>query len=199
MLRQVLCSMIVGVALTVAAQPAAQAAAAPRTEQLKLRSFTVEIDTGDSSVGHCDASRAGACAYLTIKTVFTGLSNFVRPDETLYSAGNLGGPIEVTRTYGCEDARGKRLHRYDTKVSTTEGLTNYRGGGITIPATGDIITQYNYVFLDDRLPTDCPTGTTPRLYKITAGKARLSLEFRVPGFPDGIYKASDRASWTAEA
>jgi hypothetical protein len=198
MLRRVLGSMAVAVTLAVGAQPVAQGAAAP-TAKLKLSSFEATIHPPLSVADSCDETRAGVCGFLMTQTEFTGLDSFARPTEPQYSAGNLEGTIEVTRTYGCEDARGKRLHRYGQKVSTTERLTNYRGGGFNIPATGDELTSINYVFLDDRLPGNCPAGTTATLYKITAGKARLSLEFRVPGFPNGTYKASDRTSWTAGA
>lgn len=194
MMRRVLGSAVLALLLVLTVQPAAEAAPA---KQLKLVSFTVTISPGDSETPNCDPTQAGHCGYLTTQAVFKGLGKYPRSAETVYSAGNLNGSIEVTRTYGCRDANGKRLHRYDQKVFTTEGLTNYRGGGFNIPATGDTLTSINYVFLQDRLPADCPAGTTPALYKITTGKAQLTLEFRVPGFTNGAYRTSTHAKWTA--
>jgi hypothetical protein len=193
--RRSLATFVAVLAVSLCAPAVAEAAPAPR--QLELRSFTVDIDPGDSQAPGCDPTRAGSCGYITTVATFTGLDGYARPSETQYSAGNLDGSIEVTRTYGCQDATGNRLHRFDQKVATTEGLTNYRGGGFNIPATGDELTSINYVFLSDRMPGNCPAGTTGTLYKITTGKVRLATVFRVEGFTDGKYKASTHGKWTA--
>ncbi len=194
MKRRVLGSAVLAAALILTAQPAAQAAPPAR---FTLANFSVQVDPGDSEAPGCNRGQAGDCGYLITTSVFRGLDQFPRPSETLYNAGNLTGSIEVTRTYGCRDATGKRLHRLDRKVVTSEGLTNYRGGAVNIPTSGNTITKYSYVFLSDRLPTDCPSGTTPALYKIKTGKAALYLEFFVDGYPDGTYSTRTGATWTA--
>lgn len=193
MMRRTLGSAFLVAVSFFAAQPVANAAA---PAQFTLKSFTVEVNPGDSETPGCDRGQAGDCGYLVTTSIFRGLQKFPRPSETLYNAGNLTGSIEVTRTYGCRDATGNRLHRLDRKVTTSEGLTNYRGGAVNIPTTGNTITKYSYVFLGDRLPTDCPSGTTPALYKIKTGNASLYLEFFVDGYPDGTYSARTGASWT---
>lgn len=75
------------------------------------------------------------CGYVQITATFGGLDRLaVRP---YYHEGakhtRLRGTVQFTRSYGCQDAAGKRLRGTDRTVTDSVTLDNRRGGGFAIP------------------------------------------------------------------
>jgi hypothetical protein len=188
-MRRVLGLLFLATTLGLAIQPAA-AAAAPRPKQLTLTTTTVTIVAPDAPATVCDYNELH-CGYINISATFSGLNKFPRPAGP---AGFLQGSVDVTRVYGCQSAAGKRLHRYDTRVSGTEGLNSRRGQPFLVPPTGDTLATNTYAFLTDRQPGNCPTGLTPMIYRIVATNVRLELVSNSE-IPSGTYKAPYRAQW----
>lgn len=195
MMRRVLGSMALATVMAVTFTPTA-AQAAPTPKKLTLNSYTVTITPPESPATVCDYDRIN-CGYIAVSATFAGLDRFSRPTgEVGPPEGNLSGTVEVTRVYGCQNADGKRLHRYDTTVSETAQLNTRRGTGLRFPRTGDTVSSTTYAFLDDRQPGNCPAGTTPTTYKIVAKQVRLELDSYVDQIPGGSYRAPYRGQWT---
>lgn len=183
--------LAVGVGLTVPAV----AEAAPVPQELTLTSYTATVVGPNAPAEVCDYSQIN-CGYLAVQATFSGLDRFARPTDPIGPPeGGFSGSAQVRREYGCADAGGKRLHRYDRSVTEVVGLNTRRGSGFKIPRTGDTLTSTTYAFLADLQPGNCPAGTTATTYKIVATKIQLALDFYVEGFPDATYKAPARAQW----
>lgn len=191
-MRRVVSAVVMALTLGVVVQPAAEAAA-PQPKRLTLSSYTVTVMAPDGPATVCDYNQTH-CGYIAVQATFSGLSRVSLPVPGGYEAG-LGGSIEVTRVYGCQDARGKRLHRYDFTVSQTEGMNTRRGMPFQFPRTGDTVSATTYAFLTDNQPNNCPAGTTAMIYKITAKQARLDFSSYLPEIPSGTYRAPSRAQW----
>lgn len=187
-IRRVIGSVALALTLGLIIQPAADAATRPK--QLPLTAYTVTVVAPDAPATVCDYNEIH-CGYIGVSATFSGLDKFPRPTGP---AGFLQGSVDVTRVYGCQSATGKRLHRYDTKVSGTEGLNARRGQPFILPATGNTFTTSTFAFLTDRQPGNCPAGTTSMIYRIVATNVRLEL-VSYSEIPSGTYKAPARAQW----
>jgi hypothetical protein len=194
-MRRVLGSMVAAVVLALTAQPAA-AQAAPPVKKLSLSSYSVTITPPSAPGTVCDYNWFN-CGFVSISASFDGLDRFPRPEGPIGSRpeGDLAGTIQVSRVYGCADASGKRLHRYDRTVSETAGIGSRRGTGFRIPRTGNTVHANSYAFLLDAQPHNCPAATTAMTYKLVVKQVRLELDMYVPEIPDGSYKVPSQVRW----
>ena len=105
------------------------------------------------------------------------------------------GTTQVARTYGCQDASGKRLRSYDRTVAETVELDTRRSSGFFFPPTGDTVEVYTFGYLTDGQPGNCPAGTTAMTYKIVAKQTRLQLISSIDAIAGRTYCAPARAQW----
>ena len=128
--------------------------------------------------------------------VFSGLNDRVRPVCDDF-CGNLTGTAVVTRLYGCQVGNGKRLIRYDVKVTRVESLNTRRGNGYSVPKAGDQLPVSTWAFLPDAQPRgNCPAGTRAMTYAVRARQVKLQLESRLPAIPSACYSAPGEAVWS---
>ena len=190
--RSVLAVSIATLVLGVLTPAVAEAAPAPK--KLTLTSYTAAVEAPQAPAEVCDYNFIN-CGYLSVEATFSGLDRFPRPDGSAIQDGGFSGTAEIRRTYGCENADGKRLRSYDRTVTETVGLNTRRGTGFRIPAEGDSFSTTTYAFFDDAQPGNCPDGTTAMTYKIVAKKIALELDFYDNALPDATYTAPARAQW----
>lgn len=116
------------------------------------------------------------CGYVAVTATFTDLDALLTEPPTQGAPRyNLQGTARVVRVYGCADAQGKRLHRYDRRVVEDATLNTRNSLGFTIPVGAETVDASTYVFLRDAQPRSCPAGTQAMTYQITADRIRLDL------------------------
>ena len=167
-------------------------------DRLSLDSHDIEADVAQDPryPVTCDGANFFDCGFVHVQASFSGLEGRSRPaaaDDP--HVLNAGGTVVVARTYGCQNAKGKRLRTYDRTVTETLGLNTRRGIPLTIP-DGDILDVDVYAFLLDAQPGGCPDGTQAMLYRLVAKQVRVELESRWAPVPGGTYKLRGRDVWT---
>lgn len=201
-IRRVIGSFALATTLAFTVLPATQAAAAPAPvpaaptlKTVSLHSYTVTVGEPYAPATACDDGQIN-CGYIEIQATFAGLSKLARPATPASPReGNLSGTVEVLRTYGCQDAAGKRLASYDTVVAESAYLNTRRSSGLSFPRTGDTVSATTYAFLTDAQPGNCPAGTIAMTYKILPRNIQLALESTVKEIPGGSYRAPTRSKW----
>lgn len=194
MIRRVLVCVGVVAGLVIGGGSVAQAAP---LKPLRLANYTVAVLPPVAPAFACTYNFIN-CGFLAVTATFSGLDRATwRPtdDRPGPPQGNLAGTAQVSRTYGCANADGKRLRGYDRIVTETVGLNTRQGTGLRFPASGDTVTATTYAFLDDRQPGNCPAGTTAMTYKITAHHTALQLDTYLGNPATGTYRAPARAQW----
>ena len=178
--------------------PPALAATTPKP--LKLVDSSLSISAPLSGGSTCDVGSQLFCGSVDVTTTFSGLNGRARPDSSYPAIGTLTGTTHVTRVYGCQSvATGERLRAFDVKVKTVDTINTRRGRPIIVPADGDTFTVTTYAFLLDAQPHNCPAGTTPMLYSISAKKVQLELKSTRAPIPSASYSIKGKASWTGAA
>jgi hypothetical protein len=192
--RRTVSAALGGCALVIAvASPAA--ACTPKPRPLVLSSYTVVVSPPANKPNGCDYY-AVSCGDAGVQATFRGLAGRDRSGSTsTRNDGDLVGTIRVTRVYGCANAAGRRLHRYDRRVIKTNSMDTRIGSGYLLPAKGNTFKSSTYAFLDDAQPHNCPTGTTAMIYKLIARHAVLTLKSTVPSIPVHTYRAPGVARW----
>jgi len=183
--------------------PAAHAdTTAPTPLTLDRVSIEVSVDTppgGEPVI--CDRNNHVYCGFIAINLELSGLDGRERPGPDDYPWPlSTSGTADVTRVYGCETSSGRRLHRYDTKVVErgTE-LINRRNIPYPVP-TDDTFEGAVFGLLPDAQPGDCPRGTSPRLYRLVAKHAEITLESQWAGIPASTtYAVRGPARWDGSA
>jgi len=194
MFRRAIAGAVAGVVLTAAfAAPASACRPSPRP--VVLASYTVVVFAPTNIPTYCDYA-AVSCGGAGVQATFSGLTGRDRSGSTTQrNDGDLTGTIQVTRVYGCADASGHRLHRYNTRVTQTLSMDTRQGSGYRLPATGDTFQTGTYTFPNDGQPHNCPTGTTAMIYEFIARHATITLDSTVPSIPDHTYRAPGVARW----
>jgi hypothetical protein len=205
MLRRLSASAVLAAVLfAVTAVPASAADAAPAlAAPLTLTSYTVgvagppETAATLTSAPNCDSRQRINCGFVVLEASFAGLTDSPRTQRQIQGqAGYLGGTINVTRTYGCQNPGGKLVHRFDRTVTETLSLAPRGAGGFTIPATGNTLSTGVFAFLPDSQPGNCPKNFIPVNTSIVASGAKLIVTSSAPlSFGSGDYDAPKSASW----
>jgi hypothetical protein len=178
------------------AVPAQAAAVRP----LRLAQYAVTISAPpEVPRSVCNGGSELNCGTVAVQATFSGLAGRARPTSPGAPVVELAGSVDVTRTYGCAAADGRRLQRLDQKVTERLRLGTRRSSGLTVPPTGDTTTGVTYAFLPDSQPRQCPAGTTPMVYSIAAKGVRLELLSRWAPIPSKDYSAPGRARWDGAA
>ena len=168
------------------------------TGRLPLASYDIESDVVQDPEYPvmCDGSNFFDCGLVHVEASFSGLEGRSRPGATDSPyVLNAGGTVQVDRTYGCRNARGKRLRVYDSVVSENLTMNTRRGVPLQIP-DGDTLTVDVYAFLFDAQPGGCPAGTQPMMYRLVARQVRVELESRWASIPSATYRLRGRGVWT---
>lgn len=196
MVRRILVAAGLVLAVMLAGQSVVQAAP-PGAKSLWLANYTVSVNPPSEPVSECIYSTFN-CGVVVVRATFGGLNRISgRPagGSPGPSEGNLMGTTQVARTYGCQDASGKRLRSYDRTVAETVELDTRRSSGFFFPPTGDTVEVYTFGYLTDGQPGNCPAGTTAMTYKIVAKQTRLQLISSIDAIAGRTYCAPARAQW----
>lgn len=194
MTRRVLVSLAATLALLLGGTGAAEAA---RLRPLWLANYTITAGAPDAPATQCDDNWI-MCGYVSVEATFAGLNRASwrpGPDVPPRPEASLDGTVQVSREYGCQNSAGKRLRTYDRTVSETANLGLRRGIPISFPREGDTVKATTWAFLADRQPRNCPAGTTPMMYRLTAKNVTLKLTSYVNGTTTGSYRAPGRSVW----
>lgn len=134
MVRRILVAAGLVVAVMLAGQSAVRAAP-PSAKSLWLANYTVSVGPPSAPVDECIYSTF-SCGVVVVRATFGGLKRISgRPPggSPGPSEGNLMGTTQVARTYGCQDASGKRLRSFDRTVAETVELDTRRSSGFLYP------------------------------------------------------------------
>ena len=171
-----------------------------RTDRLSVDSYDIgaTVDQDPRYPVMCDGANFLACGTVTVEVTLSGLDGRSRPaPETFPPVLNAGGTAEIARTYGCADATGRRVRRYDRTVVEDVTLNTRRGQPFNPPAT-DTMTVDVYAFLLDAQPGGCPVAMEPRLYRLVAKQVRFELESRWASIPSATYRLRGRGAWKGD-
>lgn len=192
MIRRVFVSLAATAALLLGGMGVAEAAP---LKPLSLAKYTITAGAPEAPATVCDYNWI-MCGYVSVEATFGGLNRASwRPTDG--DGGpelSVNGTAQVTREYGCQNAAGKRVRKYDRTVTETAGLGLRRGFPISFPRTGDTVTATAWAFLADRQPRNCPAGTTAMMYRLVAKHVHLELTSYVNG-ATGTYSAPGRSQW----
>ena len=133
------------------------------------------------------------CGVVAVELHLSGFDQLPQPDGLPRNA--LSGTARVTRVYGCESEGGRRLHRYDRRVSALESLNTRRGAGFPVAEAGETITAQTFAFLGDRQPGNCPAGTQAMTYRISASDVQLDLVVYSSPATERSYALRGRSTW----
>jgi hypothetical protein len=197
MLKKIVSAGVGVLLLTALGTVPAQAAT---LKPLRLTQYAVTVVAPPAQAATvCNGGSELNCGYVAVRATFSGLSGRERPPYPGPPVVDLAGSVEVSRTYGCARPDGRRLKRYDRRVTETVVLDTRRSSGLLIPATGDTATGETFAFLWDSQPGQCPAGTTAMVYSISARHATLDLVSRWASIPSTSYSAPARARWDGAA
>lgn len=195
---------LAALALTLAlgAPPAQADTTAPAPLTLDSYSFRASVSSPPKGQPvTCDRNNFVYCGFVSVDVVLSGFDGRERPGPTEYQYPlSTTGEVDVTRVYGCATAKGRRLHRFDTRVVQRDvAIQNRRN--IPYPVPAEDSRQFGaYALLADAQPGNCPRGTKPRLYRLVAENAELTLESTWAGIPASTtYEIPGRACWRGAA